>query len=71
MLAHFAHVYARVQLEVIGALSGDLLDRVEPGTLDVALITRQPTSQSFAGGKRAVSGRLALTAMAQSMVPPE
>ena len=130
MLAHFAHAYPRVQLEVIGALSGDLLNRVEAGELDVALITRQPkrrrgqvlrtehlvwtgsrqhlafevsplplalfpegcvfrehalaaldaaqipwriayTSQSFAGGKLAVSGGLALTVVAQSMVPPE
>ena len=130
VLTRFAHAYPRVQLEVIGALSGDLLDRVEAGTLDVALITRQPnrpagkilrrerlvwagsrqrqvhaesplplalfpegcvfrahalaaldaqsipwriayTSQSFAGGKLAVSGGLALTVMAQSMVPPE
>ena len=130
VLAHFAHAYPRVQLEVIGALSGDLLNRVEAGELDVALITRQPkrrrgqvlrtehlvwtgsrqhlafevsplplalfpegcvfrehalaaldaaqipwriayTSQSFAGGKLAVSGGLALTVVAQSMVPPE
>ena len=130
VLARFSYAYPRVQLEVIGALSGDLLDRVEAGTLDVALITRQPnrpagkilrrerlvwagsrqrqvhaesplplalfpegcvfrahalaaldsqsipwriayTSQSFAGGKLAVSGGLALTAMAQSMVPAE
>ena len=130
VLAHFAHAYPRVQLEVIGALSGDLLDRVEAGELDVALITRQPkrrrgqvlrtehlvwtgsrqhlayevsplplalfpegcvfrehalaaldaaqipwriaySSQSFAGGKLAVSGGLALTVVAQSMVPPE
>ena len=130
VLARFAHAYPRVQLEVIGALSGELLDRVEAGTLDVALITRQSnrpagkilrrerlvwagsrqrqvhaesplplalfpegcvfrahalaaldaraipwriayTSQSFAGGKLAVSGGLALTVMAQSMVPPE
>jgi len=42
VLAHFAHAYPRVQLEVIGALSGDLLNRVEAGELDVALITRQP-----------------------------
>ncbi len=130
VLAHFAHAYPRVQLEVIGALSGDLLNRVEAGELDVALITRQPkrrrgqvlrtehlvwtgsrqhlayevsplplalfpegcvfrehalvaldaaqipwriaySSQSFAGGKLAVSGGLALTVVAQSMVPPE
>jgi DNA-binding transcriptional LysR family regulator len=130
VLVRFAHAYPRVQLEVIGALSGDLLDRVEAGTLDVALITRQPnrptgkvlrrerlvwagsrqrqvhqeaplplalfpegcvfrahalaaldaqaipwriayTSQSFAGGKLAVSNGLALTVMAQSMVPSE
>jgi DNA-binding transcriptional LysR family regulator len=130
VLAHFAHAYPRVQLEVIGALSGDLLNRVEAGELDVALITRQPkrrrgqvlrtehlvwtgsrqhlafevsplplalfpegcvfrehalaaldaaqipwriayTSQSFAGGKLAVSGGLALTVVAQSMVPSE
>jgi DNA-binding transcriptional LysR family regulator len=130
VLARFAHAYPRVQLEVIGALSGDLLNRVEAGELDVALITRQPkrrrgqvlrtehlvwtgsrqhlayevsplplalfpegcvfrehalaaldaaqipwriayTSQSFAGGKLAVSGGLALTVVAQSMVPPE
>ncbi len=130
VLTHFAHAYPRVQLEVIGALSGELLDRVEAGNLDVALITRQPnrrrgkvlrtehlvwagsrqhrafestplplalfpdgcvfrahalaaldadsipwriayTSQSFAGGKIAVSSGLALTVVAQSMVPPE
>jgi DNA-binding transcriptional LysR family regulator len=130
VLVRFAHAYPRVQLEVIGALSGALLDQVEAGTLDVALITRQPnrpsgkvlrrerlvwagsrqrqvhqesplplalfpegcvfrahalaaleaqgilwriayTSQSFAGGKLAVSNGLALTVMAQSMVPSE
>jgi len=130
VLSRFAHAYPRVQLEVIGALSGELLDRVQAGELDVALITRQPnrpagkilrrerlvwagskqrllhedlplplalfpdgcvfralalaaldasaipwriayTSQSFAGGKIAVSGGLALTVMAQGMVPPE
>jgi DNA-binding transcriptional LysR family regulator len=130
VLVRFAHAYPRVQLEVIGALSGDLLDRVEAGALDVALITRQPnrpsgkilrrerlvwagsrqrqvheesplplalfpegcvfrahaltaldarsipwriayTSQSFAAGKLAVSNGLALTVMAQSMVPAE
>ena len=130
VLARFAHAYPRVQLEVIGALSGDLLNRVEGGALDVAIITRQPnrrrgtilrserlvwtgsrqhhaheitplplalfpegcvfrehainaldaqgipwriafTSQSFAGGKIAVSGGLALTIVAHSMVPPE
>lgn len=130
VLARFAHAYPRVQLEVIGALSGELLDRVEAGDLDVALITRQPgrrtgkilrrerlvwagsrqrlvheedplplalfpegcvfrghalaaldakgtawrvayCSQSFAGGKIAVSGGLAVTVMAQSMVPAE
>lgn len=130
VLVRFAHAYPRVQLEVIGALSGALLDQVEAGTLDVALITRQPnrpsgkvlrrerlvwagsrqrqvhqesplplalfpegcvfrahalaaleaqgipwriayTSQSFAGGKLAVSNGLALTVMAQSMVPSD
>lgn len=130
VLVRFAHAYPRVQLEVIGALSGALLDQVEAGKLDVALITRQPnrpsgkvlrrerlvwagsrqrqvhqesplplalfpegcvfrahalaaleaqgipwrityTSQSFAGGKLAVSNGLALTVMAQSMVPSE
>ena len=130
VLSRFAHAYPRVQLEVIGALSADLLNRVQAGNLDLALITRQPnrpagkilrrerlvwagsrqrqvheesplplalfpegcvfrahalaaldaksipwriayTSQSFAGGKLAVSGGLALTVMAQSMVPPE
>lgn len=130
VLTRFAHAYPRVQLEVIGALSGELQDRVEAGDLDVALITRQPnrragmilrrerlvwagsrqhfaheqdplplalfpegcvfrahalaaldaqakpwrvaySSQSFAGGKIAVSGGLALTVVAQSMVPPE
>ena len=130
VLSRFANAYPRVQLEVIGALSGYLLDRVEAGDLDVALITRQPnrpsgkilrrerlvwagsrqhqvhkesplplalfpdgcvfrahalaaldaksipwriayTSQSFAGGKLAVSGGLALTVMTQSMVPGE
>ncbi len=130
VLTRFAHAYPRVQLEVIGALSGDLLDRVEAGDLDVALITRQPNrrrgkivrrerlvwagsrqhmahqeaplplalfpdgcvfrehalaaletagtpwrvaycSQSFAGGRLAVSGGLAVTVLAQSMVPPE
>ncbi len=45
VLARFAHAYPRVQLEVIGALSGDLLDRVEAGALDVALITRQPNGR--------------------------
>lgn len=128
VLHRFALAYPRVQLEVIGALSGPLQDRVESGSLDMALITRQPnrpagrilrrerlvwtgsrnrqvhreaplslalfpegcvfrahalaaldasaipwriayTSQSFAGGKLAVSGGLALTVMAQSMVP--
>ena len=130
VLNRFAYAYPRVQLEVIGALSGELLDRVEAGHLDVALITRQPgrrigkilrrerlvwagsrqrqvhlevplplalfpdgcvfrahalaaleaqgsawrvayCSQSFAGGKIAVSGGLAVTVMAQSMVPAE
>ena len=130
VLTRFAHAYPRVQLEVIGALSGALLDRVEAGELDVALITRQPNrrrgkivrrerlvwagsrqhqahkesplplalfpegcvfrehalaaldasgtawrvaycSQSFAGGRLAVSGGLAVTVLAQSMVPPE
>lgn len=130
VLTRFAHACPRVQLEVIGALSGALLDRVEVGDLDVALITRQPqrrrgkvlrterlvwtgsrqhlahqesplplslfpegcvfrehalaaleavdipwriayTSQSFAGGMLAVSGGLAVTVVAQSMVPPQ
>jgi len=130
VLTRFAHAYPRVQLEVIGALSGELLDRVEAGDIDVALITRQPNrrrgkvlrrerlvwagsrqhmaqaqtplplalfpdgcvfrehalaaldaqavpwrvaycSQSFAGGRLAVSGGLAVTVLAQSMVPPE
>jgi DNA-binding transcriptional LysR family regulator len=130
VLTRFAHAYPRVQLEVIGALSGELLDRLEAGDLDVALITRQPNrrrgkilrrerlvwagsrqhmaqaetplplalfpevcvfrehalaaldahavpwrvaycSQSFAGGRLAVSGGLAVTVLAQSMVPPE
>ena len=130
VLTHFAHAYPRVQLEVIGALSGALLDRVEAGDLVVAIITRQPerrrgkvlrterlvwagsrqhlahqetplplalfpegcvfrehalaaldaasipwriayTSQSFAGGMIAVSGGLALTVVAQSMVPAQ
>ncbi|MEB0013979.1 LysR substrate-binding domain-containing protein [Glaciimonas sp. CA11.2] len=130
VLTSFAHAYPRVQLEVIGALSGELLDKIEAGDLDVALITRQSnrscgqilrreqlvwagsrqhlvhdeapvplalfpegcvfrehalaaldahgrpwrvaySSQSFAGGKIAVSGGLAVTVMAQSMVPVE
>ncbi len=130
VLSRFALAYPRVQLEVIGALSGPLQDMIESGKLDVALITRQPNrpagkilrrerlvwtgsrrrqvheetplplalfpegcvfrghalaaldahsipwriayaSQSFAGGKLAVSGGLALTVMAQSMVPPD
>jgi DNA-binding transcriptional LysR family regulator len=131
VLGRFALAYPRIQLEVIGALSGALQDMVEAAALDVALITRQPnrptgrilrrerlvwvgsrqnpvrlsdsplpltlfpegcvfrshaiaaleakgipwrlayTSQSFAGGKLAVSGGLAVTVMARSMVPPE
>ena len=130
VLTRFAHAYPRVQLEVIGALSGELLDRVESGNLDIAIITRQPNrrqgktlrrerlvwvgsrlhlahveatlplalypdgcvfrghalaaleaqgrawriaccSQSFAGGTLVVSGGLAVTVVAQSMVPPE
>lgn len=130
VLSRFALAYPRVQLEVIGALSGPLQDMIESGSIDVALITRQPnrpigkivrrerlvwagsrqrqlheesplplalfpegcvfrahatraldakgiawrlayTSQSFAGGKIAVSSGLALTVMAQSMVPNE
>jgi DNA-binding transcriptional LysR family regulator len=130
VLTRFAHAYPRVQLEVIGALSGELLDKVEAGDLDIALITRQPNrrrgkivrrerlvwagsrqhrahevaplplalfpdgcvfrdhalaaldaqgrpwrvaycSQSFAGGRLAVSGGLAVTVVAQGMVPPE
>ena len=31
-----------LQLEVFGALSGELLDRIEQGHLDVALVTRLP-----------------------------
>ena len=128
VLALFAHAYPRVQLEVIGALSGELLDRIEAGKLDLAIITRQPgrragellrrerlvwvsachhlvheeatlplalypegcvfrahalaaldakgrawriayCSQSFAGGTLAVSAGLAVTVVAQSMVP--
>lgn len=130
VLSRFALAYPRVQLEVIGALSGPLQDMIERGQLDVALITRQPnrpagkvlrrerlvwtgsrhrqlhedmplplalypegcvfrahalaaldahaipwriayTSQSFAAGKLSVSGGLALTVMAQSMVPQD
>lgn len=130
VLTRFAHAYPRVQLEVIGALSGALLDKVESGDLDIALITRQPNrrrgkivrrerlvwagsrqhlaqretplplalfpegcvfrehalaalethgrtwrvaycSQSFAGGRLAVSGGLAVTVVAESMVPAE
>lgn len=130
VLSRFARAYPRVQLEVIGALSGPLQDMIEVGSLDLAIITRQPnrpagkvlrrerlvwtgsrqrqvheelplplalfpegcvfrrhalaaldaatipwriayTSQSFAGGKLAVSGGLALTVMAQSMVPQD
>lgn len=130
VLSRFALAYPRVQLEVIGALSGPLQDMIEGGQLDVALITRQPnrpagkvlrrerlvwagsrhrqlheevplplalypegcvfrahalaaldahaipwriayTSQSFAAGKLSVSGGLALTVMAQSMVPQD
>jgi DNA-binding transcriptional LysR family regulator len=130
VLTRFALAYPRVQLEVFGALSGELLDRIEQGHLDVALVTRLPNrrrgkvlrrerlvwagsrqhraqvetplplalfpdgcvfrehalaaldahgltwrvaycSQSFAGGRLAVSGGLAVTVAAQSMVPPE
>ncbi|WP_415769986.1 LysR substrate-binding domain-containing protein [Pseudomonas sp. LB3P38] len=130
VLTRFAHAYPRVQLEVTGALSGELLDLLEAGDLDVALITRQPnrscgkilrkeqlvwvgsrqhmaqsmepvplaffpegcvfrehaiaalnaqgrpwriaySSRSFAGGTIAVNGGLAVTVMAQSMVPVE
>lgn len=131
VLGRFALAYPRIQLEVIGALSGALQDMVEASELDVALITRQPnrpagkilrrerlvwvgsrqnpvregesavplalfpegcvfrahaiaaldgraipwrlayTSQSFAGGRLAVSGGLAITVMARGMVPPE
>lgn len=130
VLSRFARAYPRVQLEVIGALSGALQDMVEAGHIDVALITRQPnrpagkilrrerlvwtgsrqrqvheesplplalfpdgcvfrshalaaldaasmpwriayTSQSFAGGRLAVSAGLALTVMARSMVPQD
>ena len=130
VLNRFARAFPRVQLEVVGALSGPLQDMIETGSIDLALITRQPnrpsgkvlrrerlvwagsrqrqvheetplplalfpegcvfrghalaaldaasipwriayTSQSFAGGKLAVSGGLALTVMARSMVPQD
>lgn len=130
VLTRFAYAFPRVQLEVIGALSGALLDKIERGDLDLALITRLPNrrsgkilrrerlvwagsrqhlaheesllplalfpegcvfrmhalaaleaqgrfwrvaycSQSFAAATLAVSRGLAITVMAQSMVPPD
>lgn len=42
VLARFSCQHPRVRVEVIGALSGSLLDLFEEGSLDVAVITRQP-----------------------------
>lgn len=42
VLARFSRAHPRVRVEVFGALSGPLLDRFEEGSLDVAVITKQP-----------------------------
>jgi len=42
VLARFTRAHPRVRVEVIGALSGALLEQFESGQLDVAVITKQP-----------------------------
>lgn len=42
VLSRFARTHPRVRVEVIGDLSGPLLDQFEAGALDAAVITKQP-----------------------------
>lgn len=41
VLSQFAEMYPRITLEIVGALSGALLEMTEKGELDLALMTRQ------------------------------
>nr|WP_057929897.1 LysR substrate-binding domain-containing protein [Burkholderia ambifaria] len=46
VLGQFASLYPHITLEIVGELSGTLLDMTERGELDLVLMTRQPQQDS-------------------------
>ena len=46
MLSQFASLYPRITLEIVGELSGKLLEMTERDELDLVLMTRQPQQDS-------------------------